>query len=161
MRDQLLALVDQGNIVVVRRPTSPICTAHVLSYKRYGYSPTGLAWLAKKSGYGFQVCRLCVLDGVTDFSTPAISRGRARQRGDGDARLHPRVCRVDQFAGEPEFSTHGHRFYLNGFKDWIGSSVESVEKTEARTILASLRARAETRIATWRSAVTLTLIGDD
>ncbi len=145
----LLALVDQGNIVVV--PPANVANMHChtfFSYNAYGYSPTGLAWLAKKSGYGFTgIVDFDVLDGVTEF-LDACDRAGVR----GSAGMETRVF-IPEFAdreinspGEPGIFYHmGIGFTSTDLTDWNGSSVESVEKTEARTILASLRARAETR----------------
>ena len=152
---ELLALADQG--VVDIAPPAEVANMHChtfFSYNAYGYSPTALAWLAKKSGYPFMgIVDFDVLDGVGEFLAACDLAGVR-----GSAGMETRVF-IPEFAtreinspGEPGIFYHmGIGFTstdLADATDTIDSplkSVQSVEKTEARAILASLRARAEAR----------------
>ncbi|MFN2203493.1 MAG: PHP domain-containing protein [Caldilineaceae bacterium] len=70
-----------------RQPTAPVVPTEVanlhchtfFSFNAYGYSPTGLAWLARQNGYGLMgIVDFDVLDGVDEFLDACF---RARVRG--------------------------------------------------------------------------------
>ncbi|HQE91454.1 MAG TPA: hypothetical protein PLH19_01110 [Anaerolineae bacterium] len=152
---ELLALADRGAVEIA--PPADVANMHChtfFSYNAYGYSPTALAWLAKKSGYGFMgIVDFDVLDGVEEFLAACDLAGVR-----GSAGMETRVF-IPEFAtreinspGEPGIFYHmGIGFTSTDLADATDStdfplkSVQSVEKTEARAILASLRARAEAR----------------
>jgi len=152
---ELLVLAGQGAVTI--SPPSNVANMHshtFFSYNAYGYSPTALAWLAKKSGYALMgIVDFDVLDGVEEFLTACDLVGVR-----GSAGMETRVF-IPEFAtreinspGEPGIFYHmGIGFTSTDLTDATDStgfpleSVQSDEKTEARAILASLRARAETR----------------
>ena len=137
---ELLALADQGVVNVA--PPSDVANMHchtLFSYNAYGYSPTALAWLAKKSGYKFMgIVDFDVLDGVEEFLAACDLAGVR-----GSAGMETRVF-IPEFAtreinspGEPGIFYHmGIGFTSTDVADLNG---------EAGAILASLRARAEAR----------------
>ncbi|MGC9395484.1 MAG: hypothetical protein ACP5J4_11575, partial [Anaerolineae bacterium] len=143
---ELLALADQGEVDIA--PPSDVANMHChtfFSYNAYGYSPTALAWLAKKSGYKFMgIVDFDVLDGVEEFLAACDLAGVR-----GSAGMETRVF-IPEFAtreinspGEPGiFYYMGIGFTSTDLADLGG---ESGELKEARVILASLRARAEAR----------------
>ena len=67
--NNLCTLVDSGEIEVA--PEHEVANMHChtfFSFNAYGYSPTGLAWLAKKRGYKLMaIVDFDVLDGVEEF----------------------------------------------------------------------------------------------
>ncbi len=149
---ELLALADQGAVDIA--PPADVANMHChtfFSYNAYGYSPTALAWLAKKSGYPFMgIVDFDVLDGVEEFLAACDLAGVR-----GSAGMETRVF-IPEFAtreinspGEPGIFYHmGIGFTSTDVTDATDAplkSVQSVEKREARAILASLRARAEAR----------------
>ena len=149
---ELLALADQGAVDIA--PTSDVANMHChtfFSYNAYGYSPTALAWLAKKSGYAYMgIVDFDVLDGVEEFLAACDLAGVR-----GSAGMETRVF-IPEFAtreinspGEPGiFYYMGIGFTstdLTDATDFPLKSVQSVEKTEAQAILSGLRARAEAR----------------
>ncbi|MEJ5312009.1 MAG: hypothetical protein WHX52_19765 [Anaerolineae bacterium] len=149
---ELLALADQGAVDIA--PPINVANMHChtfFSYNTYGYSPTALVWLAKKSGYAYMgIVDFDVLDGVEEFLAACDLAGVR-----GSAGMETRVF-IPEFAtreinspGEPGIFYHmGIGFTstdLTGATDNPLKSVQSFDKTEARAILASLRARAEAR----------------
>ena len=149
---ELLALADQGAVDIA--PPAEVANMHChtfFSYNAYGYSPAALAWLAKKSGYKFMgIVDFDVLDGVEEFLT-ACDLAEVR----GSAGMETRVfipefgAREINSPGEPGIFYHmGIGFVSTDVMDSTDfplKSVQAVEKTEARAILESLRARAEAR----------------
>jgi hypothetical protein len=137
---ELLALADQGAVEIA--PPAEVANMHChtfFSYNAYGYSPTALAWLAKKSGYAFMgIVDFDVLDGVEEFLTACDLAGVR-----GSAGMETRVF-IPEFAtreinspGEPGIFYHmGIGFVSTDSADLNG---------EAGAILASLRTRAEAR----------------
>lgn len=69
----LLDLVNQGAIELP--PTNDVANMHChtfFSYNGYGYSPTALAWLARREGYKLMgIVDFDVLDGVDEFLVAA------------------------------------------------------------------------------------------
>ncbi len=107
--DELLALAAQGEVACP--PPSGIANMHshtFFSFNAYGYSPTALAWLARRSGYKLMgIVDFDVLDGVDEFLT-ACERVGVR----GSAGLETRVF-IPEFAireinspGEPGIFYH-------------------------------------------------------
>jgi hypothetical protein len=149
---EVLALADQGAVDIA--PPAEVANMHChtfFSYNAYGYSPAALAWLAKKSGYAYMgIVDFDVLDGVEEFLAACDLAGVR-----GSAGMETRVF-IPEFAareinspGEPGIFYHmGIGFTSTDLADATDNplkSVQSVEKMEARAILASLRARAEAR----------------
>ena len=68
---QLLALYSQNAIPKLsQREVANMHSHTFFSYNGYGYSPTALAWLAKKEGYRlFGIVDFDVLDAVDEFLT--------------------------------------------------------------------------------------------
>ena len=87
--------VRQGDVSIV--PETELINLHChtfYSYNAYGYSPTALAWLAKRSGFkALGIVDFNVLDGVNEFLTACDTLGVR-----GSAGLETRVY-------IPEFST--------------------------------------------------------
>ena len=137
---ELLALADQGAVDIA--PVADVANMHChtfFSYNAYGYSPTALAWLAKKSGYKFMgIVDFDVLDGVEEFLAACDLAGVR-----GSAGMETRVF-IPEFAmreinspGEP-----GIFYYMGiGFVSTDSADLNG----EISAILASLRARAEAR----------------
>jgi hypothetical protein len=137
---QLLDMVDRGEIDLP--PADEVANMHVhtfFSYNGYGYSPTGLAWLAKKRGIKLMgIVDFDVLDGVDEFLNACET---ARQRG--SAGMETRAY-VPEFA-KREINSPGEPgvYYHMG----IGFTESQVPATEpeAWAILAEMRDRAEAR----------------
>jgi hypothetical protein len=93
--DDLCALVSQGELPL--EPQREVANMHChtfFSFNAYGYSPTGLAWLAKRRGFKLMgIVDFDVLDGVEEFLT-ACDRVGVR----GAAEMETRVF-------FPEFAT--------------------------------------------------------
>ncbi len=91
----LMMRVRQGDVSIV--PETELINLHChtfYSYNAYGYSPTALAWLAKRSGFkALGIVDFNVLDGVNEFLTACDTLGVR-----GSAGLETRVY-------IPEFST--------------------------------------------------------
>jgi len=66
---ELERLVEAGNIHLPEMQDVANMHCHTFfSFNAYGYSPTGLAWLAKKNGYKYMgIVDFDVLDGVEEF----------------------------------------------------------------------------------------------
>jgi hypothetical protein len=138
--DALLALVEQGEIEPA--PMAEVANMHChtfFSYNGYGYSPTALAWLARKQGYKLMgIVDFDVLDGVREFLVACDAVGVR-----GTAGMETRVY-LPEFAdreinspGEP-----GIFYYMGiGFTD----SVVPPAAPEARVVLDGMRRRAERR----------------
>ena len=91
----LMMLVQQGDVSI--KPETELINLHChtfYSYNAYGYSPTALAWLAKRNGYkALGIVDFNVLDGVDEYLSTCDAIGVR-----GSAGLETRVF-------IPEFST--------------------------------------------------------
>ncbi len=135
--DALVGLMEGGEITPA--PEKEVANMHChtfFSFNAYGYSPTALAWLAKRRGYKLMgIVDFDVLDGVDEFFR-ACDRLGVR----GSAGMETRVY-------IPEFSTReinspgepGVYYYMG-----IGFSSGAVPE-EAAAVAADLRARAHER----------------
>jgi len=134
---QLLSWVEQAKIEVA--PEAEVANMHChtfFSFNGYGYSPTALAWLAKKNGYKLiGVVDFDVLDAVDEFLAACDLAGVR-----GSAGMETRVF-IPEFAtreinspGEPGIS-----YYMG-----IGFTSSRVPGTVV-DILAGMKRRAGTR----------------
>jgi len=134
---ELLALAAQGAVDIA--PPTNVANMHChtfFSYNAYGYSPTALAWLAKKSGYAYMgIVDFDVLDGVEEFLAACDLAGVR-----GSAGMETRVF-IPEFATR-EINSPGEPgiFYHMG----IGFTT-STSPVEIKLLLDNLRARAEGR----------------
>lgn len=134
---ELLDLADQGAVDIA--PPAEVANMHChtfFSYNAYGYSPTALAWLAKKSGYAYMgIVDFDVLDGVEEFLAACDLAGVR-----GSAGMETRVF-IPEFAAR-EINSPGEPgiFYHMG----IGFTT-STAPVEVKPLLDNLRARAEAR----------------
>ncbi|NSW51807.1 MAG: hypothetical protein HPY85_04835 [Anaerolineae bacterium] len=133
----LLKLAETGEIALP--PEQEIANLHChtfYSFNGYGYSPTAIAWLAKKMGIKFMgIVDFDVLDGVEEFLDACEVAGVR-----GSAGMETRVF-IPEFAtreinspGEPGISYHMG----------IGFTEQNL-MGDAQAILDDMRARAETR----------------
>ncbi len=137
---QLLEMVDRGEIDLP--PEDEVANMHAhtfFSYNGYGYSPTGLVWLAKTRGFKLMgIVDFDVLDGVDEFLN-ACETAALR----GSAGMETRAY-VPEFAAR-EINSPGEPgvYYHMG----IGFTTSQVPESEpeARAILAEMRDRAEAR----------------
>jgi len=137
---QLLEMADRGEIDLP--PVDDVANMHAhtfFSYNGYGYSPTGLVWLAKKRGFKLMgIVDFDVLDGVDEFLN-ACETAALR----GSAGMETRAY-VPEFS-QREINSPGEPgvYYHMG----IGFTASEVPATEpeAGAILAQMRARAEAR----------------
>jgi len=136
----LMRLIEQFETGVISlAQEKPVANLHChtfFSFNAYGYSPTALAWLAKKNGYRLMgIVDFDVLDGVNEFL------GACEQLGvRGSAGMETRVY-LPEFAtreinspGEP-----GVNYYMG-----VGFTSGQVPP-EVRPILDNLRQRATHR----------------
>ena len=136
----LVALTDQGQVIT--KPTADVANMHChtfFSYNGYGYSPSALAWLAKKQGYKLMgIVDFDVLDAVDEFLDACALVGVR-----GSAGMETRVF-IPEFATR-EINSPGEPgiFYHMG----IGFTSSHVpdDQPEAQAILTSMRSRAEQR----------------
>lgn len=135
--EQVAALAaQQDGILEAEKPVANLHCHTFFSFNAYGYSPTGLAWLAKRRGYRLLgMIDFDVLDGVDEFMT-ACERIGVR----GSAGIETRVYL-------PEFSTRETNspgepgiFYHIG----VGFT-SSRAPDDVQPILAGLRQRAQQR----------------
>jgi hypothetical protein len=137
---ELLNLAKQGFIPIP--PPGEVANMHshtFFSYNGYGFSPTALAWLAKKEGYKlFGIVDFDVLDGVDEFLSACDLAGIR-----GSCGMETRVF-IPEFA-DKEINSPGEPgiFYHMGI-GFTSSQVPDTE-TEAKAILADMRARAYRR----------------
>jgi hypothetical protein len=137
---QLLDMADRGEIDLP--PEDEVANMHAhtfFSYNGYGYSPTGLVWLAKKRGFKLMgIVDFDVLDGVDEFLN-ACETARLR----GSAGMETRAY-VPEFSNR-EINSPGEPgvYYHMG----IGFTASAVpeDEPEARAVLADMRDRAEAR----------------
>ncbi len=120
-------------------PPADVANMHChtfFSYNAYGYSPTALAWLAKKSGYAYMgIVDFDVLAGVEEFLAACDLAGVR-----GSAGMETRVY-IPEFA-KREINSPGEPgiFYHMG----IGFTM-STAPVDVKPLLDNLRARAEAR----------------
>ncbi len=137
---RLLTLVEQEAIKIP--PQKEVANMHshtFFSYNGYGYSPSALAWLAKRQGTMLMgIVDFDVLDGVDEFLTACDYAGIR-----GTAGMETRVYL-------PEFSTREINspgepgiFYHMGI-GFVSSQVPNTE-SQAKAILSDMRARAYRR----------------
>lgn len=135
--EKLIALAEQG--VLELPPPSEIANMHChtfFSFNAYGYSPTALAWLARRNGYRLMgIVDFDVLDGVDEFLN-ACARVGVR----GSAGMETRVF-VPEFA-DREINSPGEPgiFYHMGIGFTSSRAPERV-----RPILDGMRKRAAQR----------------
>ena len=135
--ESLVQALQAGVITV--KPPQQVVNLHChtfFSYNGYGYSPTALAWLAKKMGYlALGIVDFDVLDGVAEFLEACDLVGVR-----GVAGLETRVY-IPEFATR-EINSPGEPgiFYLMG----IGFTTNSAPGSAAGA-LHSMRQRAEER----------------
>jgi hypothetical protein len=139
-KQALHALVEswQAGQVTVASPQQAVnLHCHTFfSYNGYGYSPSGIAWLAKKAGWeAAGIVDFDVLDGVEEFLASCDLTGVR-----GVAGLETRVY-IPEFATR-EINSPGEPgiFYLMG----VGFTASSAPGSAAQ-ILSSMRQRAEER----------------
>ncbi|MCJ7551622.1 MAG: hypothetical protein MUQ30_18270, partial [Anaerolineae bacterium] len=136
----LLELVEAGEIALPAPDDVVNMHCHTFfSYNGYGYSPTALAWLAKRQGYKLMgIVDFDVLDGVEEFLSVADRIGlRATTGMETRAYLPEFATRVINSAGEPGITYH------MGIGFTSGEVPE--DRSEARAILADMRRRAVQR----------------
>ena len=143
---ELVALAARGEVPC--EPEKGVVNMHChtfFSFNAYGYSPTALAWLAKRRGWrAVGIVDFDVLDGVEEFLTACDMAGVR-----GSAGIETRVF-IPEFAtreinspGEP-----GIYYHMGiGFTSSAPPDPSGFEKPEGSpaAILASMRARAERR----------------
>jgi len=134
---ELYRLARQGAVSLA--PVSDIANLHChtfFSFNAYGYSPSGLAWLARRSGFKLLgMVDFDVLDGVEEFLSACELLG-VRGSAGMETRVH-----IPEFATR-EINSPGEPgvYYHMG----IGFTSSKVNPAQAE-ILASLRQRAEQR----------------
>ena len=148
----LLELAEAGEITLP--PPDDVVNMHChtfFSYNGYGYSPTALAWLAKRQGYRLMgIVDFDVLDGVEEFLSVADRVGlRATAGMETRAYLPEFATRIINSPGEPGITYHmGIGFTSGGVpedKPEANGPSGVNEPSAARTILADMRQRAAKR----------------
>jgi len=142
----LLELADAGEITLPAPDDVVNMHCHTFfSYNGYGYSPTALAWLARRQGYKLMgIVDFDVLDGVEEFLSVADRVGlRATAGMETRAYLPEFATRVINSPGEPGITYHMGIGFTSGEvpEDKPGAD----EPSEARAILADMRRRAAKR----------------
>lgn len=136
----LLTLVETGEISLPAADDVVNMHCHTFfSFNGYGYSPTALAWLAKRQGYKLMgIVDFDVLDAVDEFLSVADRLGLRGTAGmETRAYLPEFATRVINSPGEPGITYHmGIGFTSSQVPD---------DKTEAQTILTDMRRRATAR----------------
>lgn len=138
--NRLLILVDEE--VIALEPQMEVANMHshtFFSYNGYDYSPSALAWLAKRQGYKLMgIVDFDVLDGVDEFLSACDDVGIR-----GTAGMETRVF-VPEFATR-EINSPGEQgiFYHMG-TGFISSQVPDTE-AQAGAILSDMRTRAYRR----------------
>jgi hypothetical protein len=134
---ELLALAEQG--IIELPPSTEVTNMHChtfFSFNGYGYSPTALAWLAKRRGFKLMgIVDFDVLDGVDEFLTACDTVGVR-----GSAGIETRVF-LPEFATR-EINSPGEPgvYYHMGIGFTISGAAEA-----AAPILADMRRRAAER----------------
>ncbi len=136
----LLDLVAQGAIVLPAPAEVANMHCHTFfSYNGYGYSPTALAWLARRNGYKLMgIVDFDVLDAVDEF---LASCDRVALRG--STGMETRAF-VPEFADREINSPGEPGVYYHMGIGFTASAVPEAETT-ARAILADMRRRAADR----------------
>jgi hypothetical protein len=136
----LLALVEQG--VIVLPPAGEVANMHChtfFSYNGYGYSPTALAWLARREGYKLMgIVDFDVLDGVDEF-LGAADRVALRASTGMETRAF-----VPEFA-DREINSPGEPGVTYHMGIGFTSSQVPADQPKAAAILADMRHRAADR----------------
>lgn len=134
---ELVALAEQGEVPY--EPERDVANMHChtfFSFNAYGYSPTGLAWLARRRGFRLMgIVDFDVLDGVDEFLAACDLVGVR-----GSAGIETRIY-IPEFATR-EINSPGEPgiFYHMGI-GFISSHVPE----EVAPILAAMRERADRR----------------
>ncbi|MBN1872787.1 MAG: hypothetical protein JXA33_01040 [Anaerolineae bacterium] len=137
----LVHLAETGQIPL--EPEKEVANMHChtfFSYNGYGYSPSALAWLAKKQGYKLMgIVDFDVLDGVEEFLNACDLVGVR-----GSAGLETRVF-IPEFASR-EINSPGEPgiFYYMGI-GFVSTDAMDRNGTKATAILKSMRERAGQR----------------
>ena len=142
----LLKLADAGEITLPAPDDVVNMHCHTFfSFNGYGYSPTALAWLAKRRGYKLMgIVDFDVLDGVDEFLSVADRVGlRATAGMETRAYLPELARRVINSPGEPGITYHMGIGFTSGEAPEDRS--EADEPSGARSILAAMRRRAAER----------------
>jgi len=141
VRAQALIELDenlrQGTLTI--EPVSEVANLHchtIFSFNPYGYSPSGLAWLAKRRGFKLMgIVDFDVLDGVEEFLSACELLGVC-----GSAGVETRVYVPEYAAHEINSPGEPGVYYYMG----IGFTSNFAPK-EVVSILADMRSRAEQR----------------
>jgi hypothetical protein len=134
---QLVALTQQGKIPMeAEREVANLHCHTFFSFNAYGYSPSGLAWLAKQRGFKLLgIVDFDILDGVDEFIQACECLGVRGSTGmETRVYLPEYATREINSPGEP-----GVYYYMG-----IGFT-SSQPPTMAAPILANMRRRAEQR----------------
>jgi len=143
---ELAALAERGEVAC--EPERPMVNMHChtfFSFNAYGYSPAGLAWLAKQRGFeAAGIVDFDVLDAIEEFLDACEIVGVR-----GSAGIETRVF-IPQFAtreinspGEPGVYYHMGIGFTSGKTPDL-SGLSKPDRSPAQT-LAAMRARAERR----------------
>ena len=133
---QLVNMAQKGRLLPAAEEIANMHCHTFYSFNAYGYSPSGLAWMAKKRGIGMLGCvDFDVLDAVDEFLEACQLVGVR-----GSAALETRVY-VPEFATR-EINSPGEP----GIFYYMGTGLTSSQvASNAESILAEMRARAEQR----------------
>lgn len=137
---ELLRLAKEGRIQIA--PPKDVANMHChtfFSYNGYGYSPTALAWLAKRHGFKLMgIVDFDVLDGVDEF-LDACDRARVRASAGMETRAY-----VPEFSTREINSPGEPGVYYHMGIGFIASQVPENEE-RARRILQTMQDRAAAR----------------
>ncbi len=136
----LIQLANEGEIALPTPDEIANMHAHTFfSYNGYGYSPTGLAWLARRRGIKLMgIVDFDVLDGVDEF-LDACDRVDLR----GSAGMETRAY-VPEFADREINSPGEPGVYYHMGIGFVSGQVPA-DRPRARAVLADMRQRAEQR----------------
>jgi hypothetical protein len=139
-RESLIKLIDLDNAKdIIAAPGSEIINLHChsfFSYNGYGYSPSHLAWIAKKHGIAFLgIVDFDVLDGVEEFFDACEMVGVKASAGMETRVFIPELADIEiNSVGEPGVAYHLGVGFISG-----------VAPSTAKRILDDIRSRAENR----------------
>ena len=138
--DDLLTLVDRGEIILPEPAEVANMHCHTFfSFNGYGYSPTALAWLARRRGYKLMgIVDFDVLDGVDEFRTACDSLSLR-----GSAGMETRAY-VPEFATREINSPGEPGVYYHMGIGFVTSAVPD-DQPAAAGILRAMRQRAADR----------------
>ena len=108
----LEALIASGEPAGARQEAVNLHCHTFFSFNAYGYSPTGLAWLARQRGFkALGIVDFDVLDGVDEFLDACELLGVRGSAGMETRGLYPRICKPrDQLPRRAgSVLLHGHR----------------------------------------------------